>query len=134
MADPEDVTAAIRATVERYWATFSASDRDGWLGCFAADAWIEDPVGTPRREGVEDIGAFFDQSHGAADSIELRGGLLTVCGTEAAFTMEVRPTIGGTTFVMDVIDAMTFAVDGGEARITTMKAFWDPAAMRVGEA
>ena len=33
---------------------------------------------------------------------------------------------GGTTFKLDIIDVMTFDDDG---RITTMRAFWDPAEM-----
>jgi steroid delta-isomerase len=124
MADAAD----IKATIERYWAAFTADDRDGWLGCFADSAWIEDPVGSPRRDTKESIGAFFDESHAMADSIALvPGDVLNVCGTEAAFTMQARPTIGGAQYVVDIIDAMTFDDD---AKITTMKAYWDPSAMR----
>jgi steroid delta-isomerase len=124
MADAGD----IKATIERYWAAFSEGDRDGWLGCFADGAWIEDPVGTPRRDGKDSIGEFYDQSHSMADSIALvPGGVLNICGNEAAFTMQARPTIGGDVYAVDIIDAMTFDDD---ARITTMKAYWDPAAMR----
>jgi steroid Delta-isomerase len=118
---------AVRSTVERYWAAFTAGDREAWLGCFADGATMEDPVGTPVRTGRDEIGAFYDQSHGSADSIELRGGFVNVCGAEAAFTMEVRPTLDGTPFVMDVIDVMTFDAD---AHITSMRAYWDPADMR----
>ncbi len=120
--------AAIRATVDAYCAAFTAGDRAAYLGVFAEDAWIEDPVGTPRREGREAIGGFFDESSGMADSIELRQtGPVRVAAGECAFPMQARPSIGGTTFVVDIIDVMTFD-DGG--RITTMRAFWDPAEMR----
>ena len=44
----------IRETIERYWAAFCTNDRDAYLGCFADDAWIEDPLGTPRRNGKGD--------------------------------------------------------------------------------
>ncbi len=118
----------IRATVERYCAAFSARDRDAYVALFVDDAWIEDPVGTPRRDGHAGIGAFFDESSGMADAIELRQtGPVRVAAGEAAFPMQARPTIGGSTFVVDIIDVMTFADDG---RITTMRAFWDPAEMR----
>jgi steroid delta-isomerase len=118
----------IRATVEAYCAAFTARDRDAYTGLFAEDAWIEDPVGTPRREGREAIGGFFDESSGMADAIELRQtGPVRVAAGECAFPMQARPEIGGTTYCVDIIDVMTFADDG---RITTMRAFWDPAEMR----
>jgi steroid Delta-isomerase len=123
MADP----AEIEATIERYWATFSAGDRDGWLALFADDATIEDPVGTPLREGTEAIGAFFDQSQQMTDRITLEGCTVQVCGHEAAFHMQIRPVIGGSEYRLDAIDVMTF---DDEARITSMRAFFDPAKMR----
>jgi steroid delta-isomerase len=119
--------AAIRATIDRYTTCFSAADKDAFLDCFADDAWIEDPVGTPRREGRTAIGQFWDETHGMADAIELRRtGPVRVAAGEAAFPMQARPVIGGTTFVMHIIDVMTFD-DAG--RIATMRAFWDPAEM-----
>ena len=121
----------IRATVDRYTSGFGAGDRDAFLANFADDAWIEDPVGTPRLEGKEAIGAFFDQTQGLSDSIELRRtGPVRVAGGEAAFPMQARPVIGGTTFAIDIIDVMTFDEAG---IITTMRAFWDPAEMRPAE-
>ncbi|MCB1026765.1 MAG: nuclear transport factor 2 family protein, partial [Microthrixaceae bacterium] len=67
-ADP----AAIAATVDNYISYFSANDRAGYLSLFAEDAWVEDPVGSPRHEGTEAIGAFWDASHELAPEIELR--------------------------------------------------------------
>jgi steroid delta-isomerase len=120
--------ATIRATVDAYCAAFSAGDRAAYLGLFADGAWIEDPVGTPRHEGADALGAFFDQMSGMADSIELRlTGPVRVAAGEAAFPMQARPTMGGATLCVDIIDVMTFD-DAG--KITTMRAFWDPAEMR----
>ena len=123
-ADP----ATIRAAVEAYCAAFSGGDRDAYLGVFAPDAWIEDPVGTPRHEGREALGTFFDNARGMADTIELRlTGPVRVAAGECAFPMQARPVLGGTTFAVDIIDVMTFDDDG---KVTTMRAFWDPAEMR----
>jgi steroid Delta-isomerase len=120
--------STINATIDSYLAAFSASDRDGYLGCFAEDAWIEDPVGTPRREGLEAIGAFWDDTHAVPDAIELRPhGLRVVIGSEATFTFQARPNLGGDTYALDVIDVMTFD-DAG--KIATMRAFFDPTTMR----
>lgn len=123
--------ATIRATVEGYCAAFTAGDQGAYVALFAEGAWIEDPVGTPRHEGKEAIGTFFDMSSSMADSIELRQtGPVRVAASEAAFPMQARPVIGGATLAVDIIDVMTFD-DAG--KITTMRAFWDPAEMRAAE-
>ena len=123
--------ATIRSVVDAYCAAFSAGDRAAYVGLYAPDAWIEDPVGSPRREGAAAIGAFFDESQALADSIELRlTGPVRVAAGEGAFPMQARPTMGGATFCVDIIDVMTFDDDG---RITTMRAFWDAAEMRPAE-
>jgi steroid Delta-isomerase len=120
----------IRATIEKYWAAFSAGDKAGWLALYADDATVEDPVGSDVCHGHDEIGAFWDQSRALADSIELRGGVLNVCGDECAFTMEVRPTIGGAVYSMTAIDVMRFAADG---RIASMRAFWQADQLRPAE-
>jgi steroid delta-isomerase len=124
MADAD----TLRTNIASYTARFTAEDREGWLDLFDDDAWIEDPVGTPRHDGPEAIGAFFDMSSSMAESIELRQtGPVRVAAGECAFPMQARPDLGGTTFVVDIIDVLTFDDTG---HITTMRAFWDPAEMR----
>jgi steroid Delta-isomerase len=119
---------SIMATIDTYIATYSATDREGWLECFAEDAWIEDPVGTERREGLDAIGDFWDEAHAIPDSIELRPGeLRIVIGQEAAFTLESRPNLGGETYRLDVIDHMSFDAAG---KITSYRAFYDVDTMR----
>ena len=123
--------ATIRATVEAYCAAFTTGDQAAYVDLFADGAWIEDPVGTDRHEGKEAIAGFFAQSSSLAESIELRPtGPVRVAAGECAFPMQARPSIGGTTLVVDIIDVMTFD-DAG--KITTMRAFWDPAEMRPAE-
>ncbi len=127
MADHPDPDA-VRQVVATYMERFTANDREGWLDLFADDAWIEDPVGTPRRTGRDEIGAFWDETHTVPDSIELRSlGITTIVGAEAAFTMQARPNLGGEVYAIDIIDLMTFDED---AKITTMRAFFDAEAMR----
>lgn len=120
--------ATPRETIETYMARFTAEDREGWLDLFADGAWIEDPVGTPRRTGREEIGAFWDETHTVPDAIELRPlGITTIVGNEGIFTMQARATLGDSVFGIDIIDLMTFD-DAG--KITTMRAFFDPTAMK----
>jgi steroid delta-isomerase len=120
--------ATIRSVVEAYTDAFKRGDRAAYVGLFAEGATVEDPVGTPTHEGHDAIGAFFDQMSGMADSIELRlTGPVRVAAGECAFPMQARPTMGDTTMCIDIIDVMTFD-DAG--KITSMRAFWDPAEMR----
>ena len=120
--------ATIRSVVEAYTDAFRRGDRAAYVGLFAEGASVEDPVGTDRHVGHEAIGAFFDQMSGMADSIELRRtGPVRVAAGECAFPMQARPNIGGDTYCVDIIDVMTFDDTG---KITTMRAFWDPAEMR----
>lgn len=123
--------ATIRATVDAYCAAVSGGDRDAYVAFFAEDGWIEDPVGTERLTGSEAIGAFFDRSQGMADSIALvRTGPVRAAAGECAFPIQARPEMGGSTFVVDIIDVMTFDDRG---KITSMRAFWDAAEMRPAE-
>jgi steroid Delta-isomerase len=123
--------ATIRATVEGYCAAFTNRDRAAYLDLFADGAWIEDPLGTPRTEGKEALGGFFDNTMNMAEGMELRlTGPIRVAAGEAAFPMQARPSIGGMQLMVDIIDVMTFD-DAG--KITTMRAFWDPAEMRPAE-
>ena len=123
MADQD----ALRQIITTYMDRFTAEDREGWLDLFADDAWIEDPVGTPRRTGREAIGEFWDEVHAVPDSVELRPlGITTVIGDEGIFTMQAQATLGDTVYGIDIIDLMTFD-DAG--KITTMRAFFDPATM-----
>ncbi|MEL7158082.1 MAG: nuclear transport factor 2 family protein [Actinomycetota bacterium] len=123
MADADQ----IRATIERYMAAMSAGDRDGWVGCFAADGTLEDPVGSDVLTGVEEIGTFFDNAHALADGIEMElTGPVRVAAGEAAFPFRIITTLGADRMVMPVIDVMSFDDDGS---ITSMRAFWDMADM-----
>lgn len=122
---------SIDKTIDSYLATFTAGDREGWLDCFSADAWIEDPVGTPRRTGRDAIAALWDETHGVPEAIELRPlGIRTIIGDEAVFTMQARPVLGGAVYALDIIDHMTFDDDG---KVATMRAFFDQATLHPAE-
>lgn len=121
---------AIVATVERYVAAFG--DRDAYVGCFAPDATLEDPVGSPARRGHDEIGQFWDDQHGLADAVRLElTGSVRVASGEAAFPMRAIVTLGGNDLALPIIDVMTFDDD---ARITSMRAFFDMADLAPHEA
>jgi steroid delta-isomerase len=123
MAEPD----TIRSTISRYMTAMSAGDRDTWVGCFAPQATLEDPVGAEVVIGREAIGAFFDNAHALADGITMEPtGPVRVAADEAAFPFRIVTTLGADRLAMPVIDVMAFDDDG---RITSMRAFWDMADM-----
>jgi steroid Delta-isomerase len=122
----------IRATIERYQATFNAGDRDGWLTLFADDAELEDPAGSPPRVGRDGLAAFWDEMH-AGDRHDTERTVRMVqrplvCGLEAAWAFELdvphRQRLG----VVEIIDQAAFTDDG---RIRRLRAFWSEATIRV---
>jgi steroid delta-isomerase len=112
----------VRAAAERYIAASNANDRTAVLECFAPDAVWHDPVGQPPHVGLDAIGAFFDQTRTMADRIEMKLNDVIVCGNEAAMLFEIHATIGGNTMIMDAVETLEVNDD---AKIATMKAYWD---------
>ena len=122
----------IRATVAAYFERFNAHDRTGYVGLYAPDATLEDPVGSEVRHGREQIGEFWDAVQAMTENVTLVPvGEPCVAAGEAAFHFTIVNVLGGETYVMDAIDVMTFDDDGA---ITTMRAFWDAADMRPADA
>ena len=118
----------IHATLDAYLASFAANDRAAYVGAFAEDGWLEDPVGSPRKLGHEGVGSFWDESHQLADELDLVPlGFRVVVGSEAVVTLQARPVIGGQRFALDIVDHMTFDDDG---KITGLRAFFDMQTMR----
>jgi steroid delta-isomerase len=120
--------AEIRATVQRYAEVFSAGDKEAYVGLFADDATLEDPVGGEVHRGKDAINAFWDLTRQMTPTIELRiTGPIRVAGNEAAFPGEARPQLGDDPMMVPVIDAIAFD-DAG--KITQLRAFWDFADLR----
>jgi steroid delta-isomerase len=121
----------LRALVDDYMRAMSTNDKAGYVALFAADATVEDPVGTAVHTGHDEIGAFWDMVHELSESITLvPTGPVRVSGDELAFPMQAVSDLGGTKMVVDIIDV--FVVDD-DRKITGMRAFWDMAEMRPHE-
>ncbi len=124
MPTPEE----IRATVERYTQVFSAADKEGYVGLFADDATLEDPVGGEVHRGRDAISGFWDQTRQMTPTIELViTGPIRVAGNEAAFPGEARPKLGDDHMAVPIVDTLAFDDEG---RITALRAFWDFADLR----
>ncbi len=122
----------IRATIERYQATFNSGDRDGWLALFTDDGEVEDPAGSTPRTGRDGLAAFWDEIHhgkgrDADTTVRMVQGPL-VCGLEAAWAFELRIPRGDRIGVVDTIDQAVFTDEG---LIRRLRAFWSEATIRV---
>ncbi len=109
---------ALTATCERYVELLAEGDIDGIVALYAADATVEDPVGSDLRIGIEAVEAFYRETIPPEGVPAVSTGGVRVAGDEAAFPFEVRY---GDDFVLPIIDVMRFRADG---RISSMRAFW----------
>jgi steroid delta-isomerase len=122
----------IRATIERYQATFNSGDRDGWLALFTDDGELEDPAGSAPRMGRYALAAFWDQIHdGKRQGVERTVRMVQrplVCGFEAAWAFELHIPHGERLGVVEIIDQAVFTNDG---LIRRLRAFWSETTIRV---
>lgn len=122
MPSPE----AITETVTRYLALVATGTADDIVTLYAADATIEDPIGAEIRRGHDAIRGFYAGFQDAKKDTELAE--LRVSGTEAAFLWHLTLDAGDSRTRISPISTMSFDAD---AKITSMRAFWSPADVRV---
>ena len=72
MPSNDEMKAAMRTYVER----LNAGDLEGVLALYAADASVEDPVGTGERRGTAEIRAFYEIAIAS-------GAQLTIVGAQS---------------------------------------------------
>lgn len=121
MPTPEE----IRQIVEHYIEMMCASDVDAISELYAEDATAEDPVGGDIQRGKAAITAFYAMTAPLLQ-IELTGPIC-VAGNTCAFPLLAALTMDGSTRYLNATDVLSFAQDG---KITSMKAYWNPAEMR----
>jgi len=123
-ADPE----VIRKNITEYIAAVAAGDVDRVMALYADDAVVEDPINSPPYVGADAIRGFYaGVSGGGAQLTSSFTTDINVNGNVAAFGFKLLIDAGGAKFEISPIDVMTFADDG---TITSMKAYWDPSAMK----
>ena len=112
----------IRQVIEAYVDRVANGTTDEVLALYAADATVEDPVGTEVRSTPESIREFYAPLEG----MDQEGRLVAarIAGGQAAFQFELATKAGDQTFTLSPIDVMTFDDEG---RITSMKAYWSDA-------
>jgi steroid Delta-isomerase len=118
MPDPIKMEAAVNA----YVAAFEAGSADQVAALYAADATVEDPIGSPIHKGREAIRAFYAESMKTGAKLKLEGPV-RVAGDYAVFPFSVNLNYDGGHKRIDVIDTFRF----NEANeVVEMRAFWGP--------
>jgi steroid Delta-isomerase len=121
MPTPEQMTAAVHAYVE----AFDKADPGLAVAIFAAEAEIEDPIGTPLKIGTDAIRQFYTESMATGAKLILDGPI-RIAGDYAAFAFHVPLNFDGRDMRIDVIDTFKFN-DAG--KVIEMKAYFGPTNM-----
>ncbi|MGN6474086.1 MAG: nuclear transport factor 2 family protein [Mycobacteriales bacterium] len=106
---------SLRLTKER--------DRAGWLALFASDAFVEDPVGGGRHEGIEAITAFYDSTVSTVESFEYEIERSYLCGSEVAVVIRFAIVAAGFALDMDVVNIYAATPDGNQ--LLSLRSWWD---------
>ena len=116
-----------RAAMQAYIDRMNAGDLAGVVALYAADATIEDPVGSGKIvSGKAAIEEFYKGSMQTQAQLKLNTPIRTSHSDSAAMAFEVTLNWGGL-MTISVIDVMTFNAQG---EFTSMRAYWGPEDMR----
>jgi steroid delta-isomerase len=111
------------AVIEDVFAGLAAFDAQRVVNHFAADAVVEDPVGTPPIQGAQAIAAYLETFPTLFSEIKLYSLDVKVRGQETAVKWRLRfRTRTGNVFFLDGIGFFKF---NGEGKIQTEKEFFD---------
>ncbi|MEY8016376.1 ketosteroid isomerase family protein [Mycobacterium servetii] len=121
------------AAVERSPQAAAAHDRAGWVGLFATDGRIEDPVGSRPHVGHRQIGRFYDTFIGPRD-ITFHRDLDVVVGTVVVRDLELEVCMGSAV-TMHIPAFLRYDLQqdlregNGQWRIARLRAYWELPAM-----
>ncbi len=116
MSDP------VKTALNAYAQVWANDDRDGFLGLFADDATIEDPVGSPLVVGKAGIAEFWDNVHSMGMEYSTEVVRAVSCGNEGVLVFNVTTRGGGMAMTVKIVDVFALGDDG---KIVSMRAFWD---------
>ena len=113
----------IETALEDVFTGLAAFDVQRVVNHFAADAVIEDPVGTPPIQGTQALTAYLQGFPTLFSQIKLYSLDVKVCGQEAAVTWRLRfKTHTGNVFFLDGVGIFKFDQQG---KIQSEREFFD---------
>jgi steroid Delta-isomerase len=123
-AETQNLTSEqTEAVIEEVFAGLAAFDAQRVVNNFAADAVVEDPVGTPPIQGTQAIAAYLGTFPSLFNHIKLYSLDVKVCGHEAAVKWRLRfTTKTGNVFFLDGIGIFKFNQEG---KIQSEREFFD---------
>ena len=122
-ATPVLTSEQIEAIVEEIYAGFATFDAQQVISHFAADAVVEDPVGTPPIQGTQAIIAHLESFPTLFEQVRLYSLDVRVCGQEAAVKWRFRfKTKTGHTFFLEGFGVSRFNQEG---KIQSLKEYFD---------
>ncbi|NKY88577.1 nuclear transport factor 2 family protein [Nocardia veterana] len=123
---PTNASAAeLLAAVERSPRAVAVHDRAAWVGLFASDGRVEDPVGSRPHIGRAAIERFYDTFIGPND-IAFRVDHDVVCGATVYRDLSIETTMStGVTLRVPMHLRYDLAESGGEWTIARLYAHWE---------
>jgi steroid Delta-isomerase len=122
-ATPNLTPEQIEAVIEEAFTKLVAFDAQGVVAYFAADAVLEDPVGTAPIQGTQALTAYLQTFPTLFRQMKLHSLDITVCGQEAAVKWRIRfKTQTGNVFFLDGIGIFKFNQEG---KIQSEREFFD---------
>ena len=111
------------AVARRAMQAVERGAREDWLGLFADDATLEDPVGgAPGRRGTAAIAEFWDAGIAVLDAVQFDVRRVHEARGEALVLADVSIRAGGATARYDA--AIHYRLDDAGG-IASLRAFWD---------
>ncbi len=112
-------------------AAVEAKDRDRWLGLFADDAVVQDPIGPSPfdpegkgHRGKDAIAAFYDNVIAGSEAITFEIERSYLCGDEVADVGIIRTTLAGGKHMAVVRGVYTYR-SNGQGQLAALRAFWE---------
>jgi len=120
-----------RDLARRSQAAVRVKDRAAWLGLFAPDAIVADPVGPSPfdaagtgHRGSAAIAAFYDAVIAPNESITFEIESSYLCGDEVADVGVIRTVLPGGRHVAVVHGVYTYRANGA-GQLAALRAFWE---------
>lgn len=111
-----------KTALQAYVDAFNCGDADALIALFADDAVIEDPVGTPPKDGAE-ISEWFRQGVAMQARLELDAPIRGSHGHAAAMAFRVHMVQDGRPLTIRSLDAIEVNERG---LITRLRGYWGP--------
>lgn len=116
-----NTSETMKARLLEYIAAFNADDAQRVVALFADDASVEDPVGTPVKQGKSEIEQFYAYATSLGARLELVAPPRGSHGHSATISFRVHTAMEGLPAYIDVTDVMDFDAAG---KIVRMRAYW----------